>query len=471
MTRLFCHAIKLWVWPIIILTFTLLPAPAIGMQCDTPEYKTNRYEAFSDVLDDIAVLWLHVIQNGKRQKQAFSKKDIAKTSVLSVDGYVNGVVLLTTAPIQANLDKSPLEPIQITPKGNYKLKYFGYLDQKGFRSKFLNDTNVLSDSKMIKGRYCRFSQVPGDMLSTDSEFTIGMNKNGVDYQLTVRQSPAVKLEVSHEQKTGNAFPNFYYMGTPPDQFSATSAAFKERLKSVVSGIQNIESAFDTRLVNQVRIIDFDGPHNAYTCLNKSNIWLYRSIFENESLDELKNIAEHETLHIISDRLGLPASHTMRDRYAQLLGYAVGSEPYNFIVSTGRGLKKDPTVYRNPLFDFINEANFIAGAKGGHSIDNIDEFCTSFLHTLVYIDRWEKRVAAPLQLPDNSQIKLSNCEKKRLYEDYQTVLSTMIQDMSQRVHEGYLTFFKESSKKIHSPRAAAKAQIISSSTEKAGYTVD
>jgi hypothetical protein len=40
-------------------------------------------------------------------------------------------------------------------------------------------------------------------------------------------------------------------------------------------------------------------------------------------------------------------------------------------------------------------------NGGHSRDNLDEFCASFLHTLMYIDR----LAPLLQLADQKSERL------------------------------------------------------------------
>jgi hypothetical protein len=53
-----------------------------------------------------------------------------------------------------------------------------------------------------------------------------------------------------------------------------------------------------------------------------------------------------------------------------------------------------------FFSFINESNFLNASQGsGHSFENADEFCASFLHALSYLNRLEKeseriRVVSP-----------------------------------------------------------------------------
>ena len=468
MTRLFQHRMRLWAFPIIFLACILLAATAGGLQNNAPKSVHNNPSVsaqISGVLDDVAVLWLHVVRDGQLRKQAFSKNDLVRSPILTVDGYVNGAVLLTTRPMQVSVDQFPMDPIDVTKNGPFKSQYFGTPDQDDSSSEIMREKTGVSNSGEIKGRYCRFTQVPGDILSASSEFEIHMDKNGIQYSLTIRQSPPVKLDVSPGLDARAGAPGVYYLGNHPESFSAPRTDFDPRLHAIFSGIRKIETAIGTRLVNQVHIIDFNGPHNAYTCANESNIWIYGSVLQNEDTNELRNIAEHETLHILSDRLGLPTSASMRKLFAQLLGYDVTSQPYNFVVFTGRSLQSNPALQSSPLFDFINEANFIQDAKGGHSQDNIDEFCASFLHTLVYLDRWEQRVDAPLKLRDKSLIKLSHPEKMRLSEDYQTAIDTVMQNMSHEMPAGCLTFFQESVKKFTISRGLVKAQHNDNNKEK------
>jgi len=75
-------------------------------------------------------------------------------------------------------------------------------------------------------------------------------------------------------------------------------------------------------------------------------------------------------------------------------------------------------------DFINEKNFLAGSKGGHSQDNLDEFCTSMLHSLMFPELIRTNLHSPLEI-DNTRpsLYLSNEEKMEILVFYRKMIKS------------------------------------------------
>ena len=71
-----------------------------------------------------------------------------------------------------------------------------------------------------------------------------------------------------------------------------------------------------------------------------------------------------------------------------------------------------------FFSFINERNFLQGMKGGHSHQNPDEFCTSFLHSLMFVEGLSKNLDRPLALKDREKPHFLNEEEKQnVFKEY------------------------------------------------------
>jgi hypothetical protein len=99
-------------------------------------------------------------------------------------------------------------------------------------------------------------------------------------------------------------------------------------------------------VKAIRIIDYDFAHNAYTCNNENTIWLYSKLLWQEPVGELRVIAAHETMHILSDQLGLSASSRMRELFAELMGFGLFSLERFYVVSSGAN---PPAKTTDPIF--------------------------------------------------------------------------------------------------------------------------
>lgn len=404
--------------------------------CQVPE---------TSLIQDVAVMWLYVVKERQTQKLAFSAADLTRMPVIAVDGYVNGVVLLSTSALNLSVNRRPMNPIRTDADGLFKLKYFGYFSSDDFWSTFLPAEAERTRVQRIQGRYSCFPKVPGDSLSEAPEFRITFSRNNTAHNLTIRQDARIKLDASHATVLDNAAPEFYYLGNDMSRFDDAPTVFNERMHAILSGIQAAENALDRRLVRRVHLIDFDGPHNAYTSEGENEIWFYSKVFWNESLEELQIMAEHETMHILADHLNLPTSSRIRELFARLMGLGTFSRERFYVMATGRmpvanktrAVASDASI----LFDFINEKNFIRGMNGGHSQDNLNEFCASFLHTLMYIDRLEPLLSQPVKCRNGSFRTLTADQKAQLLGDYRHVLATMIEEMPGQLPGSQIDLFQ------------------------------
>ena len=397
-------------------------------------------------LADVAMMWLYVVDQGRIRTLDYTPEDLQRMPVLPVAGYVTGVVMLSTVPLDISVDGRRMDPVRADAEGLLKLKYFGSLRADEFWSTFLPDEHSRTAPEQIQGRYCRFPKVVGDALSMAPELPIVIRGDDKAYRLTVRQDAGAKLQVCSPSSAAARTPEFFYLGADRGQFDQAPEDFQQRMNAILAGIRKVEKAADGRFVERVRIIDYDGPRNAYSCEGENEIWLYSRVFWNEPVDELRILSEHEVMHILSDRLKLPTSPRMRELFATLMGFQTFSRERFYVVATGfppadaTGWSAVPAA-GSPIFDFINEVNFIRGMHGGHSRDSLDEFCASFLHTLIYIDRLEHMIGQPLKSYDGSLETLSADERLRLIVDYRDVLDTMIKEMPASSPVRLTSFFR------------------------------
>lgn len=80
-------------------------------------------------------------------------------------------------------------------------------------------------------------------------------------------------------------------------------------------------------------------------------------------------------------------------------------------------EKAPSHGNDTFFRFISEKHFLEDRKGGHPSDNLDEFCTSFLHSLLYVLRLGSNLNKPVRFPDGTDRLLTLEQKQRILDDY------------------------------------------------------
>ncbi len=396
--------------------------------------KANRPQGPS-IYGEIAVMWLHVVEKGKTRKVPFTSVELAKMPTISVNGYVTGVVLLSKAPLHIKVNHRSMNAIHPDADGYFQLKQFDHLSQIEFRSALREGEQGKESNKNIKEIYSSFSKVPGDALSIAPEFPVTIKRNGFSCRLKIRQHTPIKLEAGRWTDTPHPYPDIYYLGDNVERFKHPVDGFKQRMGSLLTGIRAIEKLLGVRMVRRIHILDCDGPFNAYTFDGENQIWLYSKLFWNETAAELKAIAQHEVMHILSDRIGLPKNSRMRELFADLMNFSILSQERFSILTTGRISPRISSDHGksngNILFDFINESNFIPGMNGGHSKDNLDEFCASFLHTLIYAGRLKHMLHQPVKSETGSLLILSHREKQKLLNEYTRTLKIILTETSGR----------------------------------------
>lgn len=361
----------------------------------------------SSFSDQLKVLDLYYVRDGAVQKESFNANQL-RSRTPTVNGYVCGVVLFCKEGVTAKVEGREMNPIRRNDDGTVSLKYFRSLsldelslpetDKTYYQKLFSSSEKNLGGQSFLPGGYSLFSRVTGDAVSPNQQFDITLANAGRTIEIPVRQDDC--RTVKELDRTGDGHAGriaFRYLGNRLDRFQSQTRRFEKRLDAIASGISAVENRLGVDLVRCVNIIDYSGIRNAVTCDGENDIWFYASTFQEEPVNELKTIAEHESLHIYVSRNGLSGNHDVRKLFSDLKHYDLFSmERFSIMtagtVPPGNGESASDD---NIFFDFINEKNFLKGMKGGHSHENIDEFCVSFLHSLVYFDRMEENLNLPV----------------------------------------------------------------------------
>jgi hypothetical protein len=356
---------------------------------------------------NIEGLRLYEIVDGRKRNTYFSRRDLESGMPLSSSGYVSGVVLISESPdMAAKIDDRLLER---------------QVDGSRF-AKVIADQGMHVEEGLIAGRhyYAYFPVISGDAVSPDNQFCLSIDDGHTRQALTIHQKGYQCIP--HAQ---GAAPVFRYAGADLDHFLTGLGDLEARMEVIASGIRRVEQTFGLELVDFVNILPYTGPVNALTLKDRSQIWFYADTFRTQPLSELRGMAQHETLHILVDRLGYTRRTALRELFADLLGYGLFSMERFSIVTTGaapRGALRSQ-LSENLFFAFINEKNFIPGMTGGHSADTLDEFTTSFLHSLLYIEHLDHNIRKPEVLTaDGGRRRITEAERRSLLRDYQRTLA-------------------------------------------------
>jgi hypothetical protein len=413
----------LWL-SLILSTMTLSNAVASLKAVDTSALS-------HDVTDGIEALCIYQVRNGRTIVQVFSGNDLKTRSAIHVEGYISGVVLLSTNLIDASVAGRPLRTLQLDNDGSGGLAGYGNFDPEALRAAFHAAGQFdfdLNQMNRYRGKYAWFSNVPGEAICIQDQFNIVLNSSRQTLEVTVFHTGSTQLSAfsSKSESSGNKM-NFRYFGNDPEIFKIPD--FEVRVKAIADGIRSVESIVGNELVTSVNLLDFNGVNNALTSDGSTEIWIYPDIFWNESLEELHTIARHETLHILVDQGRLTKNADLRELFADLRDLDIFSLERFALMTTGvlppGTAQKDNKRSDHILFAFINEMNFFKGMKGGHSRDNLEEFCVSFLHTLLYPENLYRNLRSPLILPGAKAHMLSPKDQASLLKDYLLVIEKMI----------------------------------------------
>jgi hypothetical protein len=396
------------------------------------------------VAERIHLIQLHRIHQGKFEKTVLTSSDLQTTLHLDVSGYVSGIVVLCDDEMAVSVDGRQMSPIRIGIDGSLWLKNFGRMRPEGLFSREqvhpsgVGESQAASAAKrgsVLAGGYTFFPAVSGDAVSPEPLISIRFQAGAGTLVLAVRQHGYTNIcSVVPEKLLAREPIPFFHAGPPAAGLSDRFADdFKARINAVAKGIGTVEAAFADALVDGVTLIDLTGPYNAVTCSGRRRIWFYNTAFFSEPLDELVVIAEHESLHILVDLLQLADSTLIRELFADLRGYDDLSLERLELVTTGR-LPARPSGnqhHHSPLLAFISEKHFLRGAKGGHAQADPEEFCTSFLHSLMYIGGFDEALFRPIQLSDSRIRQLTAQERKTVRDDYGRALQVFAQALGEQ----------------------------------------
>lgn len=393
------------------LCLLLTPISAGAQLQITPHQGAMACRQETAMVPNIVTLTLYVVRNGRLQQLNLTADQLTHAAGgITVEGYVHGAVALSSDPMTALVDREPMNVIRTGDDGRFRIKGFGAMAPCRFWGDHLPAPYQEMPAGQFQGRYARFARVPLDSLSKAPAFEVVFNGKPITIhqnsplRLAPGQAPAVEID---------------YLGRDPQRLAGTPAGFNARLEAIQAGVRAVGALCGDRVVDQVRIIECDGRRNAYSLKNRTEIWLYSGFFRHESLPELRTVIEHEALHILTDRLGLQDNPRVRALFADLTAA---------VPASGTSL----------LFDFINETNFIRGMSGGHARESIDEFCASFLHTLLYVDRLELLLDQPVITQKGALIPLSAAAREQLLTGYHLALETIGNEIMASAPETPLT---------------------------------
>jgi len=199
---------------------------------------------------------------------------------------------------------------------------------------------------------------------------------------------------------------------------------EEKIQSIYQGIVSVEDSFGRNLTQKVII----KPLKQCNAMATNGVVVFSLCELRSSFPEaIKVVSEHECLHIFIEKVGFHESEKLQKIYED-----ISEKNYE---------RREGTAF----FGFINEDNFMRSAEyncwlGGHSKQNIKEFITSFLHSLMYIERLEKNLNRQFDVlvhkktelgfsGSRENIKLSNKQKLIFLNHYIRIIEAMIAELN------------------------------------------
>jgi hypothetical protein len=418
--------------------------------------ENSRAEMMSSILSssiqDIEGVCLDAVVDGKNQKVYYTRTETANGAILVLKGYVTGVTLFSANPgLSARIENRQLRKQDSQPDP--------------VRPDTENRTASRKESNSAKHRYTLFPVIEGDPISPDNQFCIEVQDGSEWRGITIFQNGYQPIQCTGLPATAvGGTIQFRYAGGDLDTYLARVDLPQQRLRAVADGIARVENAFGAKLVDVVNLLSFKGPDNALTLYGYPQLWFYADTFGSRPPNELRAMAQHETLHLLIDRMGYARSKAVKELFADFLGYGPFSlERFSLLTS---GALPEPAirgqkVETRPILSFINEKNFIPGLAGGHAADSPDEFAASFLHSLLHIELLRDNLhRTDMVMMDGSRTYLKAQVRRSIIEDYIKTLNGFMKasvDQEAPPPAAMRTFFETclaSAAQIHPPPLAA-----------------
>ncbi|MEW6440372.1 MAG: hypothetical protein AB1640_05485 [bacterium] len=386
-----------------------------------------------DLLGKIDFLCLVVVKDGKAEPQLFSQEGLRDAGPLQVDGYVCGVLAGCKEEMIIRIDGRPMVLMEASGARLAPLERLGaYLGGAPVPQARWVGTPEQGPQNAVLSRagYALFPAVPGEALFPADRSSIALECAGRRTEIPVVQRGYREVPVEAAASAPSGGPTVRCLGIEPGGATPAAAAdFERRLQAVHQGIDRVERLFGAgSIVRSINLLGYGEHRNALTKAGDRDVWFYERAFFEEPLDELQAMAEHEALHIHVERLGLTHKTGVRELFADLKGYDLLSMERFRLFMTGdvAGSSQGPGPEPSLFFAFIDERNFLAPLKGGHAHEDLDEFCTSFLHSLMFDERLEPNLDKSLRVRSGEALRcLEPQEKGFLLSCYRRTLETLL----------------------------------------------
>lgn len=420
------------------------PEKAIEKQFYTLKFHED-IKAPPEIIENIELVYFYVVNDGEVKPIILSQEELNKSPFLDIDGYISSILIFCKDETDVRLNDKRPKKIQRYEHDNYislngsavypeKLKTKEYGEE--VFQKLLSGEVVEGEEgfNFLKGGYF-FGEDAGSPFYVGSAVNnLENNKlvftlSGKTYNLDIKQKAFQKFkEINLDSKRSRDDIVFQYRGNAPDEFLKIEQ-LDERLQAIGRGANNVEDISDINLIDRVHLIDYN-IDQAIADREEKFISFFSGNLKKDSPEGVRIATEHEVLHKYVFEKGLTESLEVREIFADLKGYT-GKEREQIIRSGWIPFDDFEAEYTNKVFfSFIDEDKFF-GQGGGHSHGNIWEFCTSFTHTLMEIERLEENLDKPIhreELGTEKELKLSREEKVTILDNYITVLGVMIQNV-------------------------------------------
>jgi hypothetical protein len=380
------------------------------------------------ITDKVRLLRIYEVHDGKARDQEVTSLELGSGDGILVKGYVNGIEVVCEEEMVVRVDGQKATKMGRTTDSPLSAKSFAPTGPSANPGSKTDPDPSAGNGKPTGVSYCYFPPVKGDAVSGQDRFTIAFELDGAVMEVPIRQTGYRTLQVMPEAGAGlEPTAVFRYLGSRIHDLSG-ARDFQGRAAALSTGIDNVERTFGKGLVTSVNIVDYSSLKNAVVCEDEKGMWIYRHTFEKESPEELVTIGQHEALHILVEMERLTRGLALREHFAQLLGYDDLSIDRFLLVTKGivppnRG---KPAGASRKFFSFITERNYLAGAKGGHAEESIEEFCASFFHSLMHIERLERNLRQPVRLhPAADSVPLTLQDRTVILQNYVKTIEAML----------------------------------------------
>jgi len=314
---------------------------------DAVSYKEAREhnEKRETTIEDIQNIRIDVYdwEEMKQDTKSIPKSALQDSSPIEIDGFVSGLFLDSWRELDVRINGRPLT------------------ESEG------KAADVVEYTTFARNKYTPVARKENLTITIDSE--------KLDEPLTIEISQdmfehvnSVTLPYSDDEELGRNIDTTHVTLLNIDKQTLTEQIpdVKKRFKAGAEGAHAVEETFFTNIVDTLGVVESDRK-NAFVlhAENKeSTMFFYTKLLEAYKQEDIQIVGRHETLHHFNNISG-----------------------YTFL----KDLKSLYDTTDAEILSFINESNFFDMEEPvGHTSDNVDELITSFMNSLMDIEKMEKK---------------------------------------------------------------------------------